>query len=89
MLQIERGRYSDQKLEGRIFSACNVVEDEIHLCCDCIKYLTSRYQFFQNFNGQNINSAMSNNDHFISLMISTDEDTLKSICLFISACNIA
>ena len=66
----------------------NVVEDEVHLFCDCIKYLTPRNQFLQIFNGQNTNNPVSNKDHFISLMTSTDETTLKSIGLFISACNI-
>ena len=65
-----------------------MVEDEIHLFCDCIKHLTPRNHFLQLFNGQNINSAISKKDHFISLMNSTDEDTLKYIGLFISACNI-
>ena len=88
-LQIERGRYSGQNLEDRLCSACNVVEDEVHLFCDCIKYLTPRNQFLQIFNGQNTNNAVSNKDHFINLMTSTDENTLKSIGLFISACNIS
>ena len=86
-LQIERGRYSGQNLEDRLCSACNVVEDESHLFFDCIMYLTTRSQFLQIFNGQNTSSAVSIKDHFISLMTSTDENTLKSIDLFISACN--
>ena len=88
-LQIERGRYSGQNLEDRLCSACNVFEDEVHLFCDCIKYLTPRNQFLQTFNGQNTNNAVSNKDIFISLMTSTDENTLKSIGLFISPCNIS
>ena len=44
-LQIERGRYSGQNLEDRLCSAYNFVEDEIHIFCDCIKYLTPRNQF--------------------------------------------
>ena len=88
-LQIERGRYSGQNLEDRLCSACNVVQDEVHLFCDCIEDLTPRNQFLQIFNGQNTNNAVSNKDHFINLMSSTDENTLKSIGLFISACNIS
>ena len=81
MLQIERGRYSGQNLEDRLCSACNVVVDEVHLFCDCIKYLTPRNQFLQISNGQNTNNAVSNKDHFISLMTSTDENTLKYMCM--------
>ena len=53
------------------------------------RVLTNRNQFLQIFNGQNTNNAVSNKDHFINLMTSTDENTLKSIGLFISACNIS
>ena len=88
-LQIERGRYSGQNFEDRLCSACNIVEDEVHLFCNCIKYLTPRNQFLQIFSGQNTNKAVSNKDHFINLLTSADENTLKSIGLFISACNIS
>ena len=46
-LQIEHGRYSGQNLEDRLCSACNVVEEEIHLICDGIKCPTPHNQFLQ------------------------------------------
>ena len=82
-LQTEHRRYLGQNLEDRVCSACKDEdemhgEDEIHFC-DCIKYFTPRNQFLQMFNSQNISSVVSNKDHFINLMTSTDNAVLKSI----------
>ena len=41
-LNIERGRYMKLKVEDRLCTTCNVVEDEIHAICQCTKFQMSR-----------------------------------------------
>ena len=88
-LKMERGRYSEQRLEDRLCNICNVLEDEIHFFCDCSKYTDLRNKMFQNMAVLNSHSFESKKEQFIKLMASTDDTILKSIGLFVSKCNIS
>ena len=87
-LQIERGRYSGKKIEERLCIICNAIEDEVHVFCDCIKYQPLRTKMYQSI-GKTLCNSVSNMEIFISLMTSTDENTLKSVGIFVSSCNIS
>ena len=87
-LQIERGRYSGKKIEERLCIICNEIEDEVHVFCDCIKYQPLRTKMYQSI-GKPLCNFVPNREIFISLMTSTDENTLKSVGIFVSSCNIS
>ena len=88
-LQIERGRYSGKKIEERLCATCNVIEDEIHLFCDCVKYMSLRNNMYQYIFNSNLIRFNSQKELFIQLMTSTDEAVLRSLGVFINACNIS
>ena len=46
-LKIERDRYIGKRVEERLCTSCNVIEDEIHLLCHCTKYQTFRNDMYQ------------------------------------------
>ena len=72
-LQIERGRYSGKIIEERLCATCNVIEDEIHLFCDCVKYMSLRNNMYQYIFNSNVIRFNSQKELFIQLMTSTDE----------------
>ena len=41
-LRIEHGRYLGEKPEERLYTICNVVEDDVHFLCQCLKYASQR-----------------------------------------------
>ena len=87
-LQIEHGRYSGKKIEERLCITCNDIEDEVHVFCDCIKNQPLRTKMNQSI-GKTLCNSVSNREIFISFMTSTDENTLKSVGLFVRSCNIS
>ena len=64
-LQIERGRYSGKKIEERLCATCNVIEDEIHLFCDCVKYMSLRNNMYQYIFNSNVIRFNSQKELFI------------------------
>ena len=86
-LQIERGRYSGK--QNRLCATCNVIEDEIHLFCDWVKYMSLRNNMYQYILNSNVIRFNSQKELFIQLMTSTDEAVLRSLGVFINACNIS
>lgn len=87
-LKIERGRYSNQKLEDRLCIDCNLIEDEIHVLCQCKKYQTSRIQMHQTLIEKNINVNKAHKEIFIDLLTSHDSDVLKAVGLYIFSCSV-
>ena len=83
-LQIERGRYISIKLEDRLCTSCNNVEDEIHLLCDCFKYMLFRTNMYRN-----IGNGVPSRERIINIMTSTDEKVVKSLGQFVPSCNIS
>ena len=67
----------------RLCTTCNVIEDEIHVFCDCKKHSTLRNKMYQNIINYNSNRSFSNRERFIDLMTSTDNTVSKSIGLFV------
>lgn len=45
-LAIETGRYTNESVEKRLCTACNVLEDEFHLLLKCQKYNTQRESMY-------------------------------------------
>ena len=70
-------------------ATCNVIEDEIHLFCDCVKYMSLRNNMYQYIFNSNVIRFNSQKELFIQLMTSTDEAVLRSLGVFINACNIS
>ena len=87
-LQIERGRYIGIKLEDRLCTSCNNVEDEIHLLCDCFKYQLFRTNMYRNI-GNSLGEGVPSRERFINIMTSTDEKVVKSLGQFVASCNIS
>ena len=54
-LNIERGRDMKLKVEDRLCTTCNVIEDEIHVKCHCTKFQMSRNQMIQIITEKKIN----------------------------------
>ena len=49
VLEIEKGRHKNKKVEERVCKACNAsIEDEIHFLNNCNKYSTLRTHYFGN-----------------------------------------
>ena len=88
MLQIERGRYIRNKKEERLCTTCNVIDDEIHFLCECIKHKSLRTEMYSNLN-MTYNDAISKINRFINLMTSKDEKVIKAVGLFVSSCKIS
>ena len=78
-----------KKIEERLCATCNVIEDEIHLFCDCVKYMSLRNNMYQYIFNSNVIRFNSQKELFIQLMTSTDEAVLRSLGVFINACNIS
>ena len=78
-----------KKIEERLCATCNVIEDEIHLFCDCVKYMSLRNNMYQYIFNSNLIRFNSQKELFILLMTSTDEAVLRSLGVFINACNIS
>ena len=87
-LQIERGRYIGKKIEDRLCTLCNNVEDEIHLLCECVKYQLFRTNMYRNI-GNSFSDVVPNRERFISLMTSTDVKVVKSLGHFVASCDIS
>ena len=87
-LQIERGRYVRKNVEDRLCNSCNKIDDEIHLLCECVKYQSLRNNMFDNIY-KSFNAAMSKRERFINIMTSTEENTVKSLGLFVASCDIS
>ena len=78
-----------KKIEERLCATCNVIEDEIHLFCDCVKYMSLRNNMYQYIFNSNLIRFNSQKEMFIQLMTSTDEAVLRFLGVFINACNIS
>ena len=87
-LQIERGRYIGKKVEDRLCTTCNKVEDEIHLLCECVKYQLFRTNMYHNI-GSNFCNVVPNRGKFINVMTNTDENVVKCLGQFVASCNIS
>ena len=89
ILNIERGRYMKLKVEDRLCTSCNVIEDEIQVICLCIKFQMSRNQMIQIIAEKKINMNKTNKEIFIDILTSSDIDILKAVCLSVYTCNIS
>ena len=78
-----------KKIEERLCTTCNVIEDEIHLFYDCVKYMSLRNNMYQYIFNSNVIRFNSQKELFIQLMTNTDEAVLRSLGVFINACNIS
>ena len=87
-LQIERGRYVRKNVEDRLCNSCNKIDDEIHLLCKCVKYQSLRNNMFDNIY-KSFNVVMSIRGRVIIIMTSTEENTVKSLGLFVALCDIS
>lgn len=88
-LNIERGRYLNQKVEDRLCTNCKVIEDEVHVLCQCNKYQMSRNQMYQIILDKKINMKRANKEIFIDILTSSDSDVLKAVGLFVFTCNVS
>lgn len=88
-LNIERGRYLNQKVEDRLCTNCKVIEDEVHVLCQCNKYQMSRNQMYQIILDKKINMKRTNKEIFIDILTSSDSDVLKAVGLFVFTCNVS
>ena len=61
----------------------------VHLFCDCVKYMSLRNNMYQYIFNSNLITFNSQKELFIQLMTSTDEAVLRSLGVFINACNIS
>ena len=88
-LNIERGRYMKLKLEDRLCTTCNVIEDEIHAIWQCTKFQMSRNQMVQIITEKKINMNKTNKEIFIDILTSSDIAILKAVGWFVYTCNIS
>lgn len=88
-LNIERGRYINLKVEDRLCSDCNDIEDEIHVLCKCNKYQTLRNQMFKVCIKKITNLHRADKELFVDILTSLDNDVLKAVSLFVFSCNIS
>ena len=86
-LQIECVRYINKKVEERLCTTCKNIEDEVHFLCECIKHQSLRTIMHVNIKIM-FSGVSSNIEMIISLLTSTDEKLLKSIGIYVNACNI-
>ena len=66
-LNIGRGRYMKLKVEDGLYTTCNVIEDEIHVICQCTKFQMSRNQMIQIITEKKINMNKTNKEIFIDI----------------------
>ena len=77
------------KVEYKLCTTCNVIEDEIHVICQCAKFQMSKYQMIQIITEKKINMNKTNKEIFIDILTSSDIDILKAVGLFVYTCNIS
>ncbi|MCU7801324.1 MAG: hypothetical protein KZQ70_14625 [gamma proteobacterium symbiont of Lucinoma myriamae] len=87
-LKIERGRYLGKQVEDRLCNTCNVVEDEIHLLCECSKYQASRNNMYKIIYDDNVFMTRTNMENFTYIMTSKDNYILKAVGKFLYTCNV-
>ena len=78
----------EKKPEDRLYDSCNVVENEKHFLCECIKYDTSRQKLFDSINDSDFVLGIDYKKTFITLMRSTDKKIIKAIANFVHDCQI-
>ena len=86
MLEIEKGRHKNVKLEKRLCTYCkmNVIESEIHFLIDCSYYENERNRFYSKLN-INIDN-MSSDEIFLHLLLSRDLQHLSLLGKYIQTC---
>ena len=87
-LRIERGRYCGEKPEDRLCDSFNVVENEIHILCECKKNDTLRLKMFDTINASDFVLRIDYKKTFITLMTSTDKKIITAIADFVNDCQI-
>ncbi len=67
-LHIERGRFSDNRIDERVCLLCNSseVENELHFLCVCTTYSNYRQNLYSIVNNDFLN--MSNDEKFVFLL---------------------
>ena len=90
-LNIERGRYMKLKVEDRLCRSITykVIEDEIHVICQCTQFQMSRNPMVQIITEKKINMNKTKKEIFIDILTSSDTDILKAVGLFVYTCNMS
>ena len=87
-LKIERDRYLGKKVEERLCTSCNEIEDEIHLLCDCVKYQSFRDEMYQVIFDDDAFKRKTNIENFTYIMTSTENKVLKAVGKFLLKCDV-
>ena len=87
-LKIERDRHLGKKVEERLCTSCNEIEDEIHLFCDCVKYQSLRDEMYQVIFDDDAFKRKTKIENFTYNMTSTENKVLKAVKKFLLKCDV-
>lgn len=87
-LQIERGRYLGKKVEERLCTICNVVEDEVHFFFECSKFQMQRNIMYHELTNQGIVLGNDSKENFSYIMSKTDCAIIKSVSRYLYDCQV-
>ena len=71
------------KVVYRLCTTCKVIEDEIHVICQCTKFQMSRNQMNQLITQKKINMNKTDKEIFFDILTSSYIDVLKAVDFFL------
>ena len=72
----------------RLYTICNVVEDEVHFLCQCHKYENQRKTLYDSLKDSNILLSLDSSRTFFELMTNDNKIVMKAVGKFIKECSV-
>ena len=89
-LHIERGRYTRPRtrVEDRLCSVCNKIEDQFHFMFECEKYRVYHNNLIEAFKESNLILSDCNREKLVILLQTTNIFILKAIGNYLEQCHV-